>query len=288
MNHVVSTPAPAANPATEQILGIRFFNGSTAAEAVEFAARRGGLVVAPSGTCFERLEQDAAYRRAIFSADLALADSGLMASLWRLRSGRSVRRISGLAYLKLLLAHPDFRAAENVLWILPHNGAREHLLAWAARHEVSIPPGHCYVAPIYRAEVTDPALLELASNLQPAHIVIGLGAGAQEKLGWYLRENLARRPAIHCIGGALGFVTGDQVAIPDWADRLYLGWFLRLLTQPRVFIPRLWKGPAAALAPPALRRCGTASPVRLNRSLGAVGDPVKESESEKNLLSQIP
>jgi UDP-N-acetyl-D-mannosaminuronic acid transferase (WecB/TagA/CpsF family) len=62
----------------------------------------------------------------------------------------------------------------------------------------------------------------------------------QDKLGFYLKENLEYRPAIHCIGAALGFLTGDQIPIPNWADRFYLGWFLRLLSQPRVFIPRLW------------------------------------------------
>jgi UDP-N-acetyl-D-mannosaminuronic acid transferase (WecB/TagA/CpsF family) len=70
-------------------------------------------------------------------------------------------------------------------------------------------------------------------------VIIGIGGGVQEKLGLYLRENLGYRPAIHCVGAALGFLTGDQKAIPDWADRLYLGWLCRLLAQPRIFIPRL-------------------------------------------------
>ena len=70
------------------------------------------------------------------------------------------------------------------------------------------------------------------------HVIIAIGSGAQEKLGYYLRENLPYRPAIHCTGAALGFVTGDQIAIPDWADRLFLGWLFRLFAQPGVFAPR--------------------------------------------------
>ena len=62
----------------------------------------------------------------------------------------------------------------------------------------------------------------------------------QEKLGYYLREQSNYRPAIHCIGAALGFVTGYQIAIPDFADRFYLGWLFRLMAQPRTFLPRLW------------------------------------------------
>ncbi len=41
-----------------------------------------------------------------------------------------------------------------------------------------------------------------------------------------------------CVGAALGFLTGDQKPIPYWADRLYLGWLLRLVRQPKVFAKR--------------------------------------------------
>jgi UDP-N-acetyl-D-mannosaminuronic acid transferase (WecB/TagA/CpsF family) len=77
---------------------------------------------------------------------------------------------------------------------------------------------------------------------RPAHIIIAIGSGAQEKLAFYLRENLSYRPSIHCIGAALGFITGDQTAIPEWADRFFLGWLFRVVAQPRHFIPRLMRG----------------------------------------------
>ena len=86
----------------------------------------------------------------------------------------------------------------------------------------------------------DEALLALVRQMRPGHVVIAVGGGIQDKLGQYLLEQLDYRPAVHCIGAALGFLTGDQVRIPDWADKYYLGWFFRSLAQPRVFIPRLW------------------------------------------------
>ena len=64
---------------TRQILGIRFFNGDVD-EAVASMFRRGGFLVAPSGTCFARLREDESYRRAVLAADLAIADSGLHAA----------------------------------------------------------------------------------------------------------------------------------------------------------------------------------------------------------------
>ena len=71
---------------------------------------------------------------------------------------------------------------------------------------------------------------------------MAIGSGPQEKLGYYLRQNLSYRPAIHCTGAALGFITGDQAAIPDWVDRFYLGWLWRLVAQPHRFLPRLIRG----------------------------------------------
>ena len=87
---------------SRQILGIQFFNGDVD-EAVALMFQRGGFLVAPSGTCFARLREDASYRRAVLAADLAIADSGLMVVAWRLLQHESVQRISGLKYLKHLL-----------------------------------------------------------------------------------------------------------------------------------------------------------------------------------------
>ena len=245
------------SPATEQILGIRFFNG-TPAEAVDrMSAGGGGLLVAPSGTCFHRLLKDETYRGAVATADVALPDSGLMVLLWRLLKRRSVKRISGFAYIKELVRRADLMNPGAAIWVLPHERARDQLLRWAREHGIAADSSSCYIAPFYGRIVEDPVLLELVNERQPAHVVVGIGAGPQEKLGRYLREHAAHRPAIHCIGGALGFVTGDQVAIPNWADRLYLGWFFRLVTQPRVFIPRLTK---ARVLPLLIARYGSELP----------------------------
>lgn len=224
--------------ATQQILGIRFFNGDVN-EAVTAMFQDGGFLVAPSGTCFARLREDEAYRHALLAADLAIPDSGLMVVLWRLLKRRNVQRISGLQYIKHLLGKLKKDGAADVFWVLSGERAREKLLPWSQREAFSIKIENCYVAPRYGPDVEDLALVAAIEKGRPAHVIIGIGSGAQEKLGYYLRENVSYRPAIHCTGAALGFITGDQVAIPDWADRIYLGWLFRLLARPGIFIPRL-------------------------------------------------
>ncbi len=224
-----------------QILGISFFNGDVD-EALASMDRRGGLLIAPSGTCFARLREDEMYRRAVVAAEVAIADSGLMVLLWRLLRRQKIGRISGLKYLKHLLRKLKTEGTREIFWVLPSERARRKLFEWSRREPFPTASKNCYVAPRYGLEIEDRNLLSLLEQNRPSHVIIAIGSGAQEKLGYYLRENSSYRPAIHCIGAALGFLTGDQFAIPDWADRLYLGWLLRLMTQPHRFVPRLIRG----------------------------------------------
>ena len=114
---------------TRQILGIQFFNGSVD-EAVALMFRDGGLLVAPSGTCFARFREDETYRRALLAADLVIADSGLMVVLWRFLQRENIQRISGLKYLKHLLGRLKGEGTVEVFWVLPSKRGRQKLLAW--------------------------------------------------------------------------------------------------------------------------------------------------------------
>jgi UDP-N-acetyl-D-mannosaminuronic acid transferase (WecB/TagA/CpsF family) len=223
---------------SRRILGIQFFNGDVD-EALASMDRCGGFLIAPSGTCFARLREDEMYRRAVLAADLAIADSSLMVLLWLLLRREKIGRISGLKYLKHLLRKLKGEGAEEVFWVLPSERARQKLFEWSRWEPFPIAIKNCYVAPRYGLQIDDSNLLSLLEQNRSLHVIIAIGSGAQEKLGYYLRENLSYRPAIHCTGAALGFITGEQIPIPDWADRLFLGWFFRLFAQPGVFIPRL-------------------------------------------------
>jgi UDP-N-acetyl-D-mannosaminuronic acid transferase (WecB/TagA/CpsF family) len=98
------------------------------------------------------------------------------------------------------------------------------------------------MAPIYGSgPIVDQALIDLLNRLRPQHVILTIGGGTQERLGFYLKSCLAYRPAIHCIGAAIAFLSGDQVHIPVWADRFYLGWLLRSISEPKRYIPRYWE-----------------------------------------------
>ena len=230
---------PPAGDAYRQILGIRFFIG-TPREAMQIGLR-GGLVVVPAAPALVDLPHDAAYREALLNADLAITDSGLMVLLWQQITGERITRVSGLEYLKRLLAEPSVREPGAVLWIMPTPAARDRNVAWLQSQGFPTTAEDCYLAPVYsKGELSDPALIECIRKKRPRHIIVGLGGGVQERLGLHLKRQLDYRPGIHCIGAAIGFLSGEQVRIPMWADFLFLGWLFRSLSAPRKFIPRYW------------------------------------------------
>jgi N-acetylglucosaminyldiphosphoundecaprenol N-acetyl-beta-D-mannosaminyltransferase len=222
------------------ILGIRMFIGPPE-EAVRLGSQ-GGLVVVPSAPVLMYMVDDLVTRQALLDAKLSLSDSGLMVLTWNRLKGDNIRRVSGLEYIKLLVDAPDFRAPGASFWIMPNEPTLEIALRWLERRGDRVTRDACYLAPMYgKGAINDPELLKLLEARRPKHIVIAIGGGVQERLGAYLQANLGYAPAIHCIGAAIGFLSGAQVRIPMWADAWKLGWFFRCLSSPRTFIPRYWQ-----------------------------------------------
>ena len=227
-------------PVTHRILGIDFFDGS-AKEAIDIMRSKGGLLVVPAAPALKDLDRNPDYRDALLNADLAITDSAFMVLIWNRLQSIPIKRLSGLEYLRELLLQPDVREPGNTLWIMASPVSAKRNLAWLAGQGIVIPEDNIYMAPMYgNAPIDDPALLEHLNRMRPQHVIVTIGGGTQERLGLYLKRELNYRPAIHCIGAAIAFLSGDQVHIPVWADRFYLGWLFRSLAEPRRYIPRYW------------------------------------------------
>ena len=220
------------------ILGLDFFNG-TGEEAVE-RMKRGGLLVVPAAPALKDLTWNRSYRDALLGADLRITDSSYMVMVWNLLQHDNVYRLSGLEYLRLLLDQPDVQRAGSTFWIMANKTSATTNLHYLADIGVSVPTKNSYIAPFYGETIDDTTLLALLNELRPQHIIVTLGGGVQEKLGLYLKRNLDYAPSIHCIGAAIAFLSGDQVRIPMWSDRYYLGWLCRCLSDPKRYVPRYW------------------------------------------------
>ena len=222
----------------ERVLGVNFFNG-TASAAAERMLSSGGLLVAPASPALLNLKFDDSYREALQQADVALADSGLLAALWKLRTGRTLHNVSGLTYLKALLASTGIGSSQDVVFVVRSADEKERAAAWLERTGVRVGADSFYIASAARSEGEDHALLLQLEERRPRHVIVALRAGTQEKLGLYLREYLLYKPSIHCIGAALGFLSGFEGTMPAWAERYQLGWAARLFSQPSMLIPRI-------------------------------------------------
>lgn len=222
-----------------KILGIDFFHGS-AREAVERMRRRGGLLVVPAAPALKDLDSRADYREALMAADMALTDSAFMVLIWNRLERDNIRRLSGLEYLRELLKHQDVREPGNTMWVMASPASAERNLDWLREQGVDVPSECVYMAPMYGEELEDAELVRRLEELRPQHVIVTVGGGTQERLGLYLRRRLSYVPSIHCIGAAIAFLSGDQVQIPVWADRFYMGWLFRSISEPKRYVPRYW------------------------------------------------
>jgi len=242
-----------------QILGIRFYVGDL--EGLLARSRGAGLIVVPSAPVLADLTKDPAHREAVEGADFAITDSGLMVWLWALRARERVVRISGLRYLRALVEWAPFQRPGATFWVMSTAPDAEANRTWLNANGFTVAESDCYLAPRYPAgRLTDAELLNRIELARPEFVILCLGGGVQERLGWYLRKNLSYQPTLICTGAAIAFLSGRQASIPVWADRLMLGWLLRTLSAPRAFLPRYWK--AAKLVPLLLRRGSRPVPVR--------------------------
>jgi len=200
----------------------------------------GGLVLAPSGPGLTDLPNDPHYREALLGSDLNLTDSSFVLLVRLVRGHRLAARTSGLRYLRELLRDPSLHREQATYWVMPSRASMERNLDWLSAIGLQVTEENCYLAPLYprRGPVEDRELLELLERRRPPHVFLCIGSGVQEKLGLYLKRNLGYAPGIHCVGAAIAFLSGDQARIPPWADRAGLGWLVRCIREPRVFVPR--------------------------------------------------
>ena len=221
-----------------RILGVDFFKG-TVEEAVE-ESRKGGLVVAPSGPGLANdLPNSEAYRSSLLESEMVLPDSGLLCLWLKVFGHKNIMRISGLEYLSVFLDSTDLHGSS--FWVMPSESEALANISWLEKkYKFSIESASVYLAPIYSPKVflEDQDLLAQIESGNYKYIFIQLGGGVQERLGLYLRRHLGNGPTIICTGAALAFLSGQQIRIPRWADKYYLGWFLRCVSNPFKFIPR--------------------------------------------------
>ena len=220
-----------------RFFGINFIEGDF--KNIKFLLDKGGMLVLPAAPALANIYSDKSYHKALKHADIALFDSGFFCLLLRIFKGIKIKKYSGLKFLTQFLKSLK-NCSDKILMINP--SYNEQLLNKKYLKLKKINNSNHYVAPFYNKNIiNDLKLLKMIKKDKPRYIVINLGGGVQELLGSYLKYNLDYKPSIVCSGAAIAFLTGQQAKIPSIFDKLYLGWLIRIMFNPFIFIPRYIK-----------------------------------------------
>ena len=239
-NKVLFIFASMANLSTIKVLGIDFIN--TSVKQVVNILKHGGLLVVPAAPALINVKNDPDYYSALQNADVVIPDSGYMALLWNTFHRRKIKRISGLEFLISFFNDEEVKRSSELLLVDPRPTEAQHNLNYLKNTGFKITDDISYVAPMYKKnKIEDAELLNIIEHKKPKYIIINLGGGTQEKLGAYLKKNLSYKPAIICTGAAIAFLTGQQASIPNWGDKLFLGWLFRCIQNPKLYVPRYFK-----------------------------------------------
>jgi len=198
----------------------------------------GGFLVAPAASALAQIKNDEQYYQAIKNSQCAIFDSGFFCLLLRLFLVYNPKKFSGFLFLKKLLVYKNIKK-KKILLInsTDYQGKKNKELMYINKFKKIF----LYTAPFYKSKIiNDQKLLNFIIKCKPNYILINIGGGKQEPLAFFLYKNFKFKCTIFCLGGAIDFITGLQAPINEFVDKIYLGWFYRILFNPKVFFNRVF------------------------------------------------
>ena len=201
-------------------------------------------MVVPSAPGLSTIDKDIKYRRSLQGSDFAIQDSGFMVLLTYVFFRVKLKKLSGPKFLRLFLEEDILRNEGVLVSVDPckkESTINNHYL-----NSIGIPikKEMHYIAPMYnKKDICDQALVTLLESfkVRPKFLLINIAGGVQERLGFYIKNNLSYKIGIICTGAAIAFETGQQARLPKWVDASYLGWFARICQNPLLFSKRYIK-----------------------------------------------
>jgi len=204
--------------------------------------KNNGLYVFPSGPGLSTIEIEKNYVRALRGSDYVFFDSGYFVLLLKLLKKISVEKFSGYLFFKLLIKHLSKNKNKKLLSVDPNLKLSKKNRKFFTNLGINDNKLFNYISPIYNpSKLSDKKLLIIVKKIKPNYIILNLGGGVQEVLGYYLKKNIGFKTKIICTGAAISFFTGDQAPINKTLDKFFLGWLTRILFRPDIYIPRYLK-----------------------------------------------
>lgn len=200
---------------------------------------RKNLICLPSGPGLSSIDSDSRYLKSLQHSTFNLFDSGLFCLLLKIK-GISVNKFSGYKFISNFFVYLASKKNLKILLVNPSKVEAELNINYLSKKYRSCKFIN-YIAPIYINNFNDYELLDLIVKNKPDFIIINIGGGVQENIGAFLFKKINFNSSIICSGAALSFFTKSQAPINSLTDKLYMGWFLRCVFKPKIFIPRYIK-----------------------------------------------
>jgi UDP-N-acetyl-D-mannosaminuronic acid transferase (WecB/TagA/CpsF family) len=218
--------------------GIKFYNWSY--NRIIKKISKGGYLCAPAAFPLCEIKNNKKYYLALKFSNINLFDSGYFCILLRIFNNIKVKKFSG--YLFLLKFLKDKRVKKKkILFVDPTlKDSKINCIVLAKNRFNS---SFSYVAPIYNSNKSyeDKKLFYLINKIKPKFLIINISGLKQEYLAYVIAKKIKFKLSILCLGGAISFVTKSQAPITPFFDRYYMGWLIRIIYSPRIFILRTFK-----------------------------------------------
>ena len=208
----------------------------------KFIINRDGLFVFPSGPGLASIESEFNYLESLRNSDYVFFDSGYFVLLLKILKNISVKKFSGYLFLKLLFKKFKKKNNFKILSVDPSHTLSIKNRNFFIKLGISEKRIFNYTSPIYdSSKIIDKQLLNTVNKIKPNYVILNLGGGVQEILGYYLKKNLNMKTKIICTGAAISFFTKDQAPINKFLDTFFLGWLTRIIFKPSIYLPRYLK-----------------------------------------------
>ena len=192
-----------------------------------------GLIVLPSGPGLSIINIDKIYLKALRNSDQVLLDSGYFVLLLKFLKNVSVKKLSGYLFFTHLVKYLQKKKFKKLLSIDPNHKLSKNNNNFFVKKGLDKKKIIHYIAPKYNTlKLIDLKLLSLIKKNKPDHIIINIGGGVQEILGYYLKRKFNNKIKIFCTGAAISYFTGDQAPLSKFLDIYYLGWLIRIFYNP--------------------------------------------------------
>lgn len=204
--------------------------------------KKKGLFTFPSGPGLATLEKNKNYLIALRNSDYVFFDSGFFVILLKYLKGISIKKFSGYLFFKLFINYLKKNKDLKILSVDPSFSSLNQNYDFFVKIGLKKKNILNYISPRYNStNIKDKNLLKIINEFKPNYVLINIGGGIQEILGHNLKKKIKIKTSIICTGAAISYFTGEQAPISNIVDKLYLGWLVRIIFKPSIFIIRYFK-----------------------------------------------